>query len=280
MISGRYGLKHKQSNFELNLIRPIHPKNVDLKATSKFNELIFTLNSSSALSIAYKEQSADEQRFNCYTFSSLTLGYCDEATFSISNSKEKYKTLNNDTLMLINASNEELKINYYQALNSILIDEFIIYLASSKNSFDWLSPIEELQLGFFSNLSFKGSTVGSIVRQEIKRLPQREDFILNKVGINVINNISLNRYLDYFYSIDFVLVESEDYSIYRSIPNNNIKIETGIVFSASESTSISVYGTLYKNNLFGYEDISFNQRSEHHFDKAFGSLNIKLKFLF
>jgi hypothetical protein len=182
--------------------------------------------------------------------------------------------------MLINGSNEEFKIRYYQALNSTLIDEFILYLASSKNSFDWLSPIEELQTGFLSNLSFNGSTIGSIVRQEIKRLPQREDFILNKVGINVINNISLNRYLDYFYIIDFVLVEPEDYRIYRSIPKNNIKIETGITLLASDSISLSLFGTLYKNNLFGYEDISFNQRSEHHFNKVFGSLNIKLKFLF
>ena len=280
MISGRYGIKHIQSNFDLNLIRSTQPKNVDLKATSKYNELIFTLNTSSALSLSYKEQNADEQRFNCYTFSSLTLGYCNEARLSISNSKEKYKTLNNNTLMLINGSNEEFKIRYYQALNSTLIDEFILYLASSKNSFDWLSPIEELQTGFLSNLSFNGSTIGSIVRQEIKRLPQREDFILNKVGINVINNISLNRYLDYFYIIDFVLVEPEDYRIYRSIPKNNIKIETGITLLASDSISLSLFGTLYKNNLFGYEDISFNQRSEHHFNKVFGSLNIKLKFLF
>ena len=280
MISGRYAIKHIQSDFELNLVRPIHPKNVDLKASSKYNELIFTLNPSSALSLSYKEQNADEQRFNCYTFSSLTLGFCDEASFSISNTKDKYEILNNNSIMLINGSNEEFKINYYQALNSIFIDEFIIYLASSKNSFDWLSPIEELQTGFISNLSFKGSKIGTVVRQEINRLPQREDFVLNKIGINLTNNILLNRYFEYFYNFDLVIVQPEDYIIYRSIPKNNIKIETGIVFSASDSISISFYGTLYKNNLFGYEDISFNQRSEHHFDEAFGSLNIKLKFLF
>ena len=207
MISGRYGIKHIQSNFELNLVRPIHPKNVDLKASSKYNELIFTLNPSSAISLSYKEQNADEQRFNCYTFSSLTLGYCEEAVFAISNTKDKYKTLNNDTLMLINGSNKEFKINYYQALNSILIDEFVLYVASSKNSFNWLSPIEELQTGFLSNLSFNGSTIGSIVRQEIKRLPQREDFVLNKIGINLTNNILylfypiMNSFLIHFYII-------------------------------------------------------------------------------
>ena len=107
-----------------------------------------------------------------------------------------------------------------------------------------------MQTGFLSKLSVNESTIGAIVRKEIKRLPQREDFILNKIWINVINNILLNRYLDYFYSIDVVLVEPEDYSIYSSIPKNNIKIETGITIFASDSTPLSLFGTLYKNNLF------------------------------
>ena len=155
----------------------MNPKKVDLQTSSKYNEIIFTLNPSNAISISYKEQIADEQRFNCYTFSSLTIGFCDEAVFSITNTQEKYSSLNNNTLIKINGFNEELKINYYKAINLIFIDEIIIYLASSLNSFDWLSPIEELQTGFIANLSFNGAKIGSLVTQEIRRLPQREEFL-------------------------------------------------------------------------------------------------------
>lgn len=258
----------------------MNPKKVGLQTNSKYNEFIYTLNSSNAISISYKEQIADEQSFNCYTFASLTVGFCDEAAFSISNSKEKYKSLDNNTLIKINGSNEEIKVNYYKALDSILIDEITIYLATSLNSFDWLSPIEELQTGFIANLSYNGTKIGSLVTQEISRLPQREEFTLNKIGVNISNNISISSYLQYFYNIDFVFVQSKDYMTLNSIPNQNIKFESGLKFLLPYSISLSVFGTLYQNNLFGYEDISFNQRSEHHFDKSFGSINAQLKYVF
>ena len=280
LIVNRFGLRHIQSNFELNLVRPVYPKKVDLQTASKYNEFIFTLNPSNAISISYKEQIADEQNFNCYTFGSLTVGFCDEAAFSISNSKEKYKPLNNNTLIKINGSNKEIKVNYYKALNSIFIDEIIIYLASSLNSFDWLSPLEELQTGFIANLSYNGNKIGSLVTQEIRRLPQREEFTLNKIGINFQNNIPIRKYVQYFYNLDFVFVKSKDYITLNSIPKHNIKLETGLKFLLPNSISISLFGTLYQNNLFGYEDISFNQRSEHHFDKSFGSINAQLKYVF
>ena len=280
LIKDRFGLRHIQSNFELNLVRSVNPKKVDLQTSSKYNEIIFTLNPSNAISISYKEQIADEQRFNCYTFSSLTIGFCDEAVFSITNTQEKYSSLNNNTLIKINGFNEELKINYYKAINLIFIDEIIIYLASSLNSFDWLSPIEELQTGFIANLSFNGAKIGSLVTQEIRRLPQREEFTLNKVGINIKNSFLISSYLEYFYNLDFVFVESKDYMVLNSIPKKNIKLETGLKFLLPNSISLSIFGTLYQNNLFGYEDISFNQRSEHHFDKSFGSINAQLKYTF
>ena len=280
LLKNNFGLRHKQSNFELNLIRPIQPKIVNLKASSTLNELIYTINSSNAVSLSYKKQDADQQRFDCYTFSSLTIGYCEDARISISNTKEKYKSLNNSTLMSINGSNEEIKINYFKAVESIFMDEFKIYISSSKNSFDWLSPIEELQTGFIANLSFNGVKIGSLVAQEINRLPQRERFTLNKIGIYIQNNISMNSYLEYFYNLDFVFVKSKNYIKFNSIPKQNIKFETGLKFLLPNSISLSVFGTLYQNNLFGYEDISFNQRSENHFDKRFGSLNLQIKYVF
>ena len=46
------------------------------------------------------------------------------------------------------------------------------------------------------------------------------------------------------------------------------------------SIIFSFSGSIYKNNLFGFEDISFNQRSEHQFDDPFGSLNASFKYIF
>ena len=41
-----------------------------------------------------------------------------------------------------------------------------------------------------------------------------------------------------------------------------------------------INGEFYQNNLYGFEHISFNQRSEHHFDSNFGSLGVQLKYTF
>ena len=163
----------------------MQPKILSLKANSKYTEILYTLDNQKAVSISFKEQSADTQRIDCYTFSSLTIGYCDEAQLGISNSKEKYDPLGNDSIMLIDAINEEFQFKYYQASNLNFLDEYILYIGISENKFDWLSPIEELTSGFISNLKFKGSRVGDLVTNEIKRLPQRDEFLLYKLGINL-----------------------------------------------------------------------------------------------
>jgi hypothetical protein len=68
--------------------------------------------------------------------------------------------------------------------------------------------------------------------------------------------------------------------VYKSIENNNMKLTTGLIFNIRNSLKFSLSGTFYKNNLFGFEDISFNQRSEHHFDRKFGSLDLNLSYYF
>ena len=278
-IKNNLGLKYKQSNFTLDLVRPIHPKNVNLTADSRLIETILILNNSSAISLSYKEQIADTQSINCYTFSSLTIGFCDEAKITITNSKDKYKRLDDNMLMLLDGKNEELKLSYTKAVGLSLVDEYFIYFAVSKNKFDWLSPIEELTSGFISNLSYSGSTIGQLVGNEIKRLPQRDAWLFYKLGFNVSNRIPIFNHFDIFYEADLVLVESSDYRAYQNINNHNIKINSGVNIH-NNNFELLLFGTLYKNNLFGYEDISFNQRSEHHFSSNYGSLNMSFKYKF
>ena len=278
-IKNNLGLKYKQSNFTLDLVRPIHPKSVNLTADSKLIETILILNNSSSISISYKEQIADTQSINCYTFSSLTIGFCDEAQIKITNSKDKYKQLNGNMLMLLDGKNEELKFSYTKAVDLLLLDEYFIYFAVSENKFDWLSPLEELTTGFISNLRYGGSTIGELVTNEIKRLPQRDAWLFYKLGFNLSKRIPIFNHFDIFYEADLVLVESSDYRTYQNINNHNIKINTGVNIH-NNNFELLIFGTLYKNNLFGYEDISFNQRSEHHFSSNYGSLNMTLKYNF
>ena len=280
LLKNNYGLIYKTSNFELDLIRPIQPKILSLKANSTYSEILYTINDQTAVSISLKDQSADSQRIDCYTFSSLTIGYCNEAQIGISNSKEKYDPLGNDSIMLIDAFNEEFQFKYYQASKSNFLDEYILYIGISKNKFDWLSPIEELTSGFISNLKFNGSRVGDLVTNEIKRLPQRDEFLFYKVGINLDKTINVYSFIDFFYEFDLLFVETKDYKVYKSINNHNFKLKTGFDLNFNENLIFSFSGSIYKNNLFGFEDISFNQRSEHQFDNSFGSLNASFKYIF
>ena len=279
IVKNNLGLKYRQSSFTLDLVRSAEPKSINLTADSKLLETILILNNTSTISLSYKEQVADTQSINCYTFSSLTIGFCDGAFITITNSKDKYKPLDNNMIMLIDGKNEELKLSFTKAADLTLVDEYFIYFAVSKNKFNWLSPIEELTSGFISNLSYRGSTIGELVTNEIKKLPQRDDWLFYKLGFNVSKRIPIFNHFDIFYEADLVLVESSDYRTYQNINNHNIKINSGVNIH-NNNFELLIFGTLYKNNLFGYEDISFNQRSEHHFSSNYGSLNMSIKYKF
>ena len=68
LYEDNFALKHRTSNFELDLVRPVQPKNISLTASSKYTELFYTLDKQKALSMSYKKQNADTQKIDCYTF--------------------------------------------------------------------------------------------------------------------------------------------------------------------------------------------------------------------
>ena len=279
LVHNNYGLKINKGEFYLNLERPIEPKSLALNAESSSLEFFYIITANKSISLSFKEQIADTQEIECYTFSSLTIGFCENAVLTITNSKDKYSRLNDNKLMLLDASNNEISLNYTQAIDSIIADEFKLYLSASMNDFDWISPIEELTSGFIANLSYKGSKIGTLVSNEIRRLPQRDSFNLYKLGINFYNNIEIINNINIFYDLDLVFVDTKDYAVYKDINKSNFRFEMGFR-ALIEDITIYISGTFYNNNLFGYEDISFNQRSEHHFSTNFGTLNFKIKYLF
>jgi hypothetical protein len=182
--------------------------------------------------------------------------------------------------MIIDGKNEEFRFNSIYALDTTYIDELTLYIGQSKNKFNWLSPIEELTTGFISTLSFGNSTIGELVGSELERMPQRDSFLLSKIGAQIYNETAINKSISFFYDLDLIYLKSKDYMVYKSIENNNMKLTTGLIFNIRNSLKFSLSGTFYKNNLFGFEDISFNQRSEHHFNRKFGSLDINLSYYF
>ena len=274
----KFGLLVKSSNFNLDLLRPVEPKNLDLIANSKNLELFYIKDIDTVFSIDLKYQTTDTQVINCYTFSTVTLGNCNDAVLSIRNTKDKYKRLNG-ALLMIDGENQEIRLNFFKGLKNLLIDEIHIYSSISRNSFDWITPLEEIKSGFIYELTFNNQKVGDLVQTELQRLPQRDSFLLYKLGLNFKNNINIYKRLSFFYQADLLLLKDKDYRVLNHFQNNNIKLDTGINLKFDHSI-ISLFGTIYKNNLIGFEDISFNQRSEHHFDKSYGSLNLRYTYFF
>ena len=136
------------------------------------------------ISFSTSETIADQQEINCYTFyKSITVGFCDDAVLSITNSKDKYDPLNDNQLLIINGKNLEKKLIYTQTINNFFFDNYSLYISQSKNKFSWLSPIEELTSGFISSLTFNGQTIGQIVTRDLKKFPtQQSDEFLYLLG--------------------------------------------------------------------------------------------------
>ena len=280
LLPNNIGFKYTNSDFKLNLLRPIQPKILNLNANSEKLELLYFLNDRNAITVSIKEQIADTQSIECYSFSSLTIGFCDEAQLSIKNSKEKYKPLMDSSIMMIDGANKEFQLKLLRASDLNIIDEYELFFSISKNKFSWLSPIEELTKGFIGNLSFQGSTIGELVSSEIVRLPQRNEWLFFKIGMNLKKDFVITKNTKLFYDLDMRLIEMQDYVVFNTVPKNNISINLGFKYQLSNELLLSISASLYKNNLFGYEDITFTQRSEHHFNKMFGSINSTLKYSF
>ena len=69
------------------------------------------------------------------------------------------------------------------------------------------------------------------------------------------------------------------YREYKDTPEFNFRLRAGIEFYIG-NINLLFYGDAYVNNLIGFEPITFNQRTEHYFDKPYGELGLKfvLKF--
>ena len=72
-----------------------------------------------------------------------------------------------------------------------------------------------------------------------------------------------------------VYLKIKDYNVYDQSPNHNIKINIGARMKVG-MIEFELFGDIYKYNLIGFEHITFNQRTEHYFDRTYGNLGAKV----
>lgn len=275
-----YGIKLKQSIFTLDLERSIQPKILKLNAESNLVEF-FLINEdrTSTFSISFKEQISDPQLINCYTFSTITIGTCAEARLNITNNKPKYDILGDTSLLLMSGNNQSLRFQGMTSVDSFFLDEFSIFLEVTENNFNWISPIEEITTGFIGNLVFDGRRIGDLVNETIKILPQRDNWYTFVGGISFKKTLEISENFTFFYEPIIALVKQVDYRKVNQIPKYNINLKSGFDYNFRDF-KISIYGSYYLKNLYGFEHISFNQRSEYHFDSDYGALGAVVTYSF
>ena len=274
-----FGFKINESNFNLDLERSSQPKELQLDAKSQLLELFYINDEgTSAYSLTVKEQNADPQSIDCYSFSSLVIGSCPEADLTITNNRPKYESLNG-ALLIIDGKNQSLKFNFTKALETIFTDEYSLFLEVTRNNFNWISPVEEITTGFIGNLNWNGRKIGDLISETLNILPQRDNWYTSVAGLTFKRSFQISKNFTFFYEPTLILVKQIDYKNINKIPNSNLNFKSGINYSLAY-LDFTFYGTFYYRNLYGFEHISFNQRSEHHFDTNYGLLGISLKYSF
>lgn len=259
---------------ELNLERATEPKNVTLSAKKDGGSIGYNIDDKNLVYISYENQVADPQVFNCYEFSGFILGGCENASFLISSSNPKYDSLGSN-IISINGDTDTFSIGYTRYTNNFWLESFSFDIGQTKYNYNWLSPIEDIQSPFLLNLTFNGTILGEAITDTLSRLPQREkwesyqiNFGFKQKFVSVYNFNLIGEY-------DFVFLDFKNYFEYEDTPKYNLKIRAGLEIDF-KNVSVTLFGDLYKNNLIGFEPITFNQRSEHYFKKAYGELGVSV----
>ena len=216
--------------------------------------------------------------FNCYEFSTFILGSCDSANLQISSANPKYDSLGNN-IVSINASTKSYGVGYKKHFNNFWVESAAVEFVKTSYEYNWLSPLEDIKSPFLLNLTIEGVTLGDALNNTLQRFPQREGWSSSQLNLGLkqkfISIYNFNLITEY----DLVLLQFSDYREYKSTPEYNFRLRAGIEFYA-QNLSLLFYGDAYLNNLIGFEPITFNQRTEHYFDKPYGELGLKFQFKF
>ena len=266
------------NEIDLTLQRSSEPKDVSLFTAKDGFELGYIPQNDDYLYILLSKQNADQQLFNCYEFSTFILGSCDSANLQISSANPKYDSLGNN-IVSINASTKSYGVGYKKHFNNFWVESAAVEFVKTSYEYNWLSPLEDIKSPFLLNLTIEGVTLGDALNNTLQRFPQREGWSSSQLNLGLkqkfISIYNFNLITEY----DLVVLQFTDYREYKNTPEYNFRLRAGIEFYA-QNLSLLLYGDAYLNNLIGFEPITFNQRTEHYFDKPYGELGVKFQFKF
>ena len=269
---------YQRNNLELNLIRDTEPKNLSLIAEKENFGIGFMLNNSNAFYLVTSKQVADEQSFNCYGFNSITLGSCASADFQLSSQNTKYSGLGSN-IISIEGNTKTFGIGVKKYIDNFWFDSVNFEVNKTSYDYDWLSPIEDISSSFLLNMNFNGVLLGDAIDLVLNKLPQREEWSSNQLNFAIKQKFIFFNNFSLISEYDFVILDFKSYKEYEDVPEYNFKYRFGIQFFKN-NLSMLIFGDYYQNNLIGFEPITFNRRTEHFFEQAYGELgmNIAIKF--
>ena len=269
----RFGLGVGRSNLDLDLVRSVEPIDVSLSAKKDSLAVFYKPSDYRKITLSVSRQKADQQRFACYDFSGITIGSCEAADVQVGSIKPKYDVLEGD-LVGISANTKTIGISFSQVTNSKWLDYFSVGLFSTTHDYDWLTPVEDLESPFILGLIFNGKTLGDSITESFKKFPQRDAWRLNQLNISGSKAIPIYGDIEIFADGDLIYLNHSDYSAVIAAPNYNLKLKAGLRL-VTASVIFELYCNYYHNNLIGFEPITFNQRTEHYFDRPYGNVGIK-----
>lgn len=266
------------NEINLTLQRSSEPKDVSLLAMKDGIELGYIFQNDDYLYVLASKQNADQQLFNCYEFSTFILGSCDSANLQISSVNPIYDSLGNN-IVSIDASTKSYGIGFKKYFNDFWVESAAIEFVKTSYEYNWLSPLEDIQSPFLLNLTIDGVALGDALNNTLQKFPQREEWSSSQLNLGLKQKFISIHNFNLITEYDLVLLQFSDYREYKSTPEYNFRLRAGIEFYA-QNLSLLFYGDAYLNNLIGFEPITFNQRTEHYFDKPYGELGFKFKLKF
>ena len=275
---GRFGLTVGRSNLDLELLRAVEPRDVSLSAKKDAFSVFYKLSDQQKLTLSASSQSADEQRFECYDFTGITIGSCEGSDIQIGSTNSKYDVLDGD-LVAISADTKTVGISFSQISDFKWLDHFSVGLFSTTHDYRWLTPVEDLASPFILGLVFNGKTLGDAITETFIKFPQRDAWRLNQLNISGSKSINVYGDIEAFAEAHAVYLHHSNYKSVVFAPNYNVKVRAGLRYEANP-VLIELYGNYYHHNLIGFEPVTFNQRTEHYFDRPYGNVGVKLAVRF
>ena len=273
-----FGFEIGRSNLDLELARAVEPKDVSLAGQKDTASLFYKLSDHQKITFHGSRQDTDDQRFECYDFSGIVIGSCNDGDIQIGSTNAKYDALEGD-LVAISADTRTHGISFSQTTNSKWIDSFSVGVFSTTHEYDWLTPVEDLASPFILGLVFNGKTLGDAITETFRKFPQRDGWRLNQLNISGSKSISVYGDVEAFADAHAVYLHNSNYKSVVFAPNYNVKVRVGLRYEANP-VLIELYGNYYHHNLIGFEPITFNQRTEHYFDRSYGNIGVKLAVRF